>query len=183
MQTIAQKVRQSVKDLFVRSRPSDWDRRIFGYARKYLARHVWRVGREMDLDDLLQDAYILFLKLQERYPDVSDRHFMALWKVSLRNWMHNLAKRRTRRREESIGERDFSGTIESNLEWQEHRRIAPLPVKMLLWSVGTRKRDRPRMGCFIAGRETTNNYLCRMAGVPDSTPLRDMFELWLGSSR
>ncbi len=58
---------------------------VLGYAMNYLRRHEWRFRPVMDLDDALQEAYILFAKLSSRYEFVSASHFMAMFKWALHN--------------------------------------------------------------------------------------------------
>lgn len=63
-----------------------WEPEISGWA----FHEVCRVRNKDDVlnsvDDLMQDAYCLYLKLVEHYPRVTEpRHFMALYKTSFRN--------------------------------------------------------------------------------------------------
>jgi hypothetical protein len=68
------------------------------------------------------------------------------------------------------------------IDWHLHVLEAPPAVRVLLRAVDGRQRKLP-MRKAVGHRETTNQYLCRLAGVPDTTPLRRMFKLWLKCSR
>ena len=152
---------------------------VVGYAKNYLAKHVWRVQPLYELDDLLQEAFLLFVKLQDRYTFKSNKHFMGMWKRCLHNWFVNLALHRTTRREESLVEDTPCSNVGKANDWYQHVSEAPEPVKRLIDAVESRKR-RPRRSKRTGNRETTNKYLCRIAGVKSTIPLRTMFEKWLG---
>ncbi len=56
----------------------------------------------LDLEDLLQDAFLIFTKIKVTYPRVIEpRHFMALYKRALINSLHDKAAYKQRR--ENIG--------------------------------------------------------------------------------
>jgi hypothetical protein len=56
---------------------------IEGWIVNYLKANLWRVARTMEFDDCLQEAHLVFLRVQRTYPDVVDPpHFMALFKTS-----------------------------------------------------------------------------------------------------
>ena len=167
------------------AKASQWKGGIVGYAVNYLARNAWRVRGEMELDDMLQSAYLLFVKLQCRYPDASPQEFMGLWKASLRNWLNNMAFSAgavARRRTRTDGVEDaweYDQGI-ADLEWRWQEEEAPPEVVKLLDAVADRKRSQKHLPVFESGkRETTNEFLCRLAKLPSSIPLRAMFESWL----
>lgn len=66
-------------------RPS-WENEIRGWTINYIAKNKWRYEAINDFEDLLQDAYLVFLKVAETYPRVVEApHFMSLYKTSLTN--------------------------------------------------------------------------------------------------
>lgn len=70
-----------------------WEGPIKGWARGCITKNKWRCDPILDNEDLLQDAYLVFLKLVDHYPSVREpRHFMALFKTALTNEMHNYAR-------------------------------------------------------------------------------------------
>ena len=159
-----------------------WTDSLYKYAVNCLSRNVWKFGREMDLDDLLQESYFLFLRLQEKYPEVEidSAHFMGLWKVALRNnFVINLAAKRTRRRESSLPiDIGYEPSYDS-IDWGLDLDDAPEQVKTLIKNISEYQR-RPRRLNKDGKRETTNERLCRIAGLPTTVPLRRLFEKWLG---
>ena len=160
----------------------EWGNVIYLYAVKYLRRHEWRVRPYVELDDLLQEAWITFEKLKARYEFKSPSHFMAMWKCALHNLVLNAAQARTRRREVMFSEEANRGGVHKdfdNFEWADHLRGAPGPVKQLLRAAASRRGRRPAHRRIGLKRETTNHYLCRMAGLSGAVPLRRLFENWL----
>mgnify|MGYP001572231057 CR=1 FL=1 len=65
----------------------------------------------------MQDAYLAFHKVSESYPRVIDpRHFMALYKTTLRNKMHDHARYVLRKREcVEITSKDVSELFEERI--------------------------------------------------------------------
>jgi hypothetical protein len=76
-----------------------WAPVIHNWAAKFIRENQWRADSIHGFDDLMQDAYLLFVKVSERYPRVMDpKHFMALYKTTLRNSMHDHARYMQRKR-------------------------------------------------------------------------------------
>lgn len=76
-----------------------WEGHIRGWATNFIRKNQWRCDRLHDFDDLLQDAYLVFLKIQERYPRVvHPPHFMALYKRALSNQFHDMSRLRRKLR-------------------------------------------------------------------------------------
>jgi len=70
-----------------------WDGPIKAWSQKFINQNLWRVDRIHDADDLIQDAYLTFVKVQEAYPRVVEPgHFMALFKTAMTNRMHDRAR-------------------------------------------------------------------------------------------
>ena len=56
---------------------------VEGWVVNFVSKNYWRVSRTMPRDDLMQEAYVVFLKVKRAYPDLdSPSHFMALFKTS-----------------------------------------------------------------------------------------------------
>lgn len=63
-----------------------WEGAIKNWTIKFILKNKWRCDAIHDIDDLLQDAYLVFMKIKARYPQVTEeRHFMALYKSALSN--------------------------------------------------------------------------------------------------
>lgn len=58
---------------------------IEGYVVNFLTKNYWRVQSTETREDCMQIAYVVFLRCKRRYPDVEDKHFMALFKTA---WGH-----------------------------------------------------------------------------------------------
>ena len=168
----------------------EWKGAIEGWCVTFIQKNLWRVLPEHDFDDLYQDAYFYFLECCRRYGTVTEAaHFMALMKRCL--WIHvtDLANKRTQRAEVSftrvvaesrvdlmeVADPRPSTLLSSDLEMQISE--APPEVQQLIRAAlesEKGKKFRRRRG----SRETTNQYLCRLAGL-DSKTLRAKFEDWL----
>jgi hypothetical protein len=69
------------------------------WAAKFISQNKWRCDGIHGSDDLLQDAYLTFNRIAERYPRVVERaHFMAQFKTAMHNEMHDRARYTQRKR-------------------------------------------------------------------------------------
>lgn len=76
-----------------------WEGPIKNWAAKHIRENLWRCDSIHGFDDLMQDAYLWFVKVSDRYPRVVDpKHFMALYKTTLRNKLHDHARYMQRKR-------------------------------------------------------------------------------------
>lgn len=111
---------------------------IQGWAVNYSAANAWKVSAIMELDDLLQESYMIFLKCKARYPVLEEaKHFMALYKRAFTNHVTDLAELASRSKDETdhdisvihmthCGETDNDGRLATLL------RQAPREVQMVL---------------------------------------------------
>lgn len=61
----------------------EFDGTIKGWTVNYVSKNIWRVDRIMTIDDCLQEAQLVFLRVKRSYPKVPEgAHFMALFKTS-----------------------------------------------------------------------------------------------------
>lgn len=114
-----------------------------GLAVNLCRRSQWRVSHLMAMEDLLQEAYLVFHRCTERYPEVVDApQFMALYQTALTNHITDLARRSTLFHEtcsplprdendepimpDGIGELDNEGMLRIMV------RQAPREIKMVL---------------------------------------------------
>lgn len=78
----------------------EWTKEYILWTKKYIYRHKWRVDPVNDVEDLLSDAYLIFQTIVEKYPRVTEpRNFMALYKVSVANYITDKSREFTRRRD------------------------------------------------------------------------------------
>lgn len=166
-----------------------WDN-VVASAKTMCKKHLWRVSPLHDFDDLLQEARVAFLICQDRYPRVTEaRHFYSLWRRAFNNTITELARRaRVTISGMSDAPDGDGGTISifdavpAAPAWGYERfqasvAAAPDPVRRLLAVTDLKGRPRRHKGHPAGGRETTNEYLCRMAGLdPKTTNLRGMLD-------
>lgn len=63
-----------------------WESEIRGWTANYIRENKWRYEYINEIEDLMQDAYLVFLKVIDSYPRVVEApHFMAIYKTSIRN--------------------------------------------------------------------------------------------------
>lgn len=172
-----------------------WEGEIEGYAVRFIEKNLWKVVPECDFADLYQDAFLYFLTCAERYPTVSEApHFMSLFKSCLFNRITELAKRRTRffgpkrmapikNPEAPGGEVDAIDVIPSDSTDREAAELAmlvedaPEDVRRLIAASEDPTQPR-RFLRYNKTRETTDDYLCRIAGL-NKPSLRKDFENWI----
>lgn len=69
-----------------------WSGPVEGYAVNYATRNLWKVRSGMEREDLVQEAYLVFMKCSARYPELdTPQHFMALFKTALMRRVCDLA--------------------------------------------------------------------------------------------
>jgi hypothetical protein len=144
-------------------------------------RNFWRVASWYDLDDLIQDGYIVWARVRAKYPDLQMAQFVALFKISYINRIHNLANKRTR----SISEVSFDAVVTPDGEALDTGDVgvglvpeegtlavklaqAPLCVTRFLAAFETEAGRRALQGQLrqtSRHKETINERLCRVAGV------------------
>lgn len=176
-----------------------WEGAIEGYTINFVRSNLWRLDSNYERDDILQECYIKFLELVERYPRVVDPpHFMSLYKSAIRNHVFRLAERRPARYEcseasVSSGNEDEGRTVyeitadpKANSQTQvvEIKMLleqAPEPIKRLLPYLLAPSEERPV--CLrddLGRRETTNELWAHLAGVDLTVDMRQMMNNWLG---
>lgn len=92
---------------------------IEGWVVNHLKDNAWKVARTMQFADCLQEAYIVFMRVCERYPDVEDApHFMALFKTSWERYFIDLARHDRRVREVELPLMSDPGPGEDAPSWE-----------------------------------------------------------------
>ncbi len=77
-----------------------WDGKVLAWTKWYINENKWRCDRIHAFEDLLQDYWIIFNKICERYPRVVDeKHFMALYVRAVSNQMNDRSLYTKRKRE------------------------------------------------------------------------------------
>lgn len=168
-----------------------WKGSIEGWVVNYLSANAWRTQPEHDFDDLLQEAYILFMVCQERYTHVTEeRHFFSLFRRALTNRVNDLSVVRSKRHEQTLyptgpegdeqaastflacsndderGVDHGSGESVADTDLRLDLAGAPEPVAQVAAMLSDPDPLRFRYLRTADGvRQTTNEFLCYLAGV------------------
>lgn len=88
-------------------RQPEWNKIFEGWAKKYIAKNMWRVegydprnpyNQKELFQDLIQDAYLTFRHILASYPLITEpNHIMALFQTALRNEFIDKAKYKQRK--------------------------------------------------------------------------------------
>jgi len=66
---------------------------VEGYSVNFITKNLWRVEAGFQIDDLKQEAYVVFLRCVRLYPHLeTPQHFMALFKTAWTNHFNDLAR-------------------------------------------------------------------------------------------
>ncbi len=78
----------------------EWSEEYQKWSASFISKNQWRCEQINDFDDLMQEAYLVFVYVANSYPRVvNDRHFFALFKRAMINKMHDRACRKKRRKD------------------------------------------------------------------------------------
>lgn len=156
-------------------------------AKAWLLRTVrkeyWRVCKLCDLEDLIQDGFMLWALVIQRYPTATRvRHRMALFMRIFYNHIHQMSKHQSRQPDLTLacemstpdGElMELEVLDEETATLAAKLATAPVPVQkvMQLYSTeaGRRKLRAPYRIYGDGTRETFNERLCRLVGMDART--------------
>jgi hypothetical protein len=168
-----------------------WEGPVRLTAAKFIRKNKWRVDAIHEAEDLLQDAWLLFNKLQSRYSVNSARQFMALFKRALANRFndHSMYMRRKRASgcrafdqelaDRIIGEVANDGYLNALLQGLPNEIQLALGVfDDPILCAALRRRQR-RKGRGVRPRENLNMKLCRLTGAPKGEDLVGQIKAWL----
>lgn len=176
----------------------EWSGPIEGWTVNFVAKNLWKVARTQQRDDVMQEAYEVFMRVCRRYPEVEDApHFMALYKTSWVRHFTDLAnadtadrvttgmtvQRRGAGEEDEGDERDFVGATDNDGALSVLIRQAPAEVKAVINLFLSAPQEILDMA--LAGwsdrrdaRYATggSRRLCRLLGLDDSLDVMAMVE-------
>jgi len=152
----------------------DMDRGVRGYLVNTSRENFWRVAGWYDFDDMIQDGCWMWQRLVIKYPNVTPKHRMALFKTAFTNHIHDLSKKRSRN-EFVVNESDLGAEMHEveSLMFSELpdtslivSRLPPL-LRALIHAIQNDPRARSENYRLHRDdtRETTNERLCRIVGV------------------
>lgn len=158
---------------------------IEGYVVNTLAKEYWKVQRSMEWEDVMQEAKLVFWQVTTHYPDVEDKHLMALFKTSWQRRFTDLATKDTNSRHvltessltsdddspcriDSVGDSDTNGMLELMVQQ------APNEVRMvlnLLLKAPTELLEMASEAWRSSGKRKAegNNMINRCLGFPKGT--------------
>lgn len=173
----------------------EWEGSIEGWTVNFIESNIWRVERIVGFDDLLQEGVLLFLKCKKMYGHVTKpQHFMSLYQKSFRNRVHHLSNMQSEfvvyeENDDDPKRYSFSDVVVSPVDIEEAFKVvaidAPRDVQKLITlavSDAAYLLRTPMWTSETGRRETTDEYLCRLAGIKQGTPITQMIEEWVHGS-
>lgn len=150
------------------------DQGVRGWIYKTARENLWRVSGHIEFSDLVQDGFLFWHRICVRYPNVTaTKHRMGLFKTSFTNHIHDLSKKKTRL--DLVTESDLDAPIESMAEGEDPSAdpnlafvIAELPPAIMRALVRCVETNSPFRRRLDHSRETSNERLCRFAGLDPS---------------
>ncbi len=155
------------------------------WAMGFIWKNRWRCDRIYSTDDLLQDAYITFLRIANTYPRVMGQGpFMALFRAAMNNEMHDRARYMRRKREQhqdtSVDAGEITGRI-GDLANEGYLSLlietAPQELQLALLCI---IQNPPELRCLPDRHENLNMRLRRVLGYDDAADLTGSLRSLLG---
>ena len=173
-----------------------WNLSLVGWAMKQVVRNAWRFDTVFDPEDFEQEAYLMYLKLKQRYIVRTQSQFQRLFMRAWTNRLHEIAiecKRGWRlswEASEDEADRDFFDSIVGSIGTEDIMVMrllmdeAPAPVGHILDALGMNGEGvaERRTVCrryLAGGRETLVAALQRLARVKDDYPIVEVIERWI----
>jgi hypothetical protein len=147
------------------------DQGVRGWIFKTARENLWRVSGHIELSDLAQDGFLFWHRIVMRYPNVTEtRHRMALFKTAFTNHIHDLSKKKSRL--ELVAEADLDIPMDALIDGEDPGAdpdiafiIQQLPPALMRVLMRLLEGDPPYRRRLDWSRETTNERLCRFAGL------------------
>lgn len=169
---------------------------VEGYVVNQLDGNYWRVQASMSRLEVLQEAYLVYHRIGQRYPDVEPRHFMSLFKTAWSRRFVDMAQKDTQLRrqvsstpatDQRQDRADTVGELENDGYLAVLLRQAPAEVGLVMnlllnapseivqvaldnWQSGSRKKQAQG-----------NQQVARWLGLPASAKPLDAVADYLGS--
>jgi len=162
-----------------------WGPDYIKWTAAFIRDNKWRVDRIHDVQDLMQDAWLIFDKISKTYPRVTDpANFFGLYKRAIINKFHDRSCTKTRRGKVEVTLPEdvadfFIGRIgEAGNAGYAAALINELPEEMkLVIQHMTSNESRPRR-CRSQPRENLSMRICRSMGLPEGRdPVKELKEL------
>ncbi len=126
-------------------------------------RNLWRVAPHHDIDDLIQDALLVYVRIQRRYPEATTAQRLRLFQRSYENHLHNLARQVSKSKAISLDLIETHPPCEfSNLMYAISE--APDIVRKTIVALATKQVPKHRVRNDNT-RQTTSELMCRLIGI------------------
>lgn len=153
---------------------TNMDQGVRGWIFKTARQNMWRVSSHIDLADLMQDGFLVWHRVSVKYPNVTNqKHRMGLFKTAFTNHIHDLSKKKSRL--EVFREADLAVPMETICEGEDPNSdldfafiVQQLPSSLKRLLQRAIESDSPYRLRLDHTRETTNERLCRLAGLDPS---------------
>lgn len=167
-----------------------WDDEIRGWTRKFIRQNYWRTETINDVNDLMQDAYIVFMKVRDSYPCVVEAPlFMRLYQTAL--WRTFMDKGR-KLKNDILAERYLKQELECDAlslrSYNEGPMMAmladgPPELRMLMEFIKDdsnleKLREPQRKRVNYEPRLNLDQKLSKLLGIPPF-PFKRMVKAWL----
>lgn len=153
-----------------------WDPPTEGWVTKFINKNLWRVAPDYDFEDLFQEALLVYVRVQKKYPEATN--LMPLFMRSFSNEINWLSTLRTRARDLTTAESDISDEFRIGNLARELPAVDGVEFAMLI-------RDVPEIGVLYENlvegefqprpkrtkkscRQSTNDFLAEVIG--DKSP-------------
>lgn len=162
-----------------------------GWVFNTIQKNYWRVAGYYEFEDLIQDSFIVWRRVADRYPDVELKQRMALFKTSFNNHIHDLSKKRTAFVTRYTSEADMNVTVDFLRDGTDGSQdpnvnliIQQLPTKLRRMLERLYTEAPPHRRRLDGTRETTNERLCRLAKLdPKLRDVRGAIQNYLHGNR
>lgn len=158
------------------------DQSARGWMFKKARSSLWRMKDTMDLDELLQEGWLCWIKVGRKYPHITHApHLMELFKTTFTNHIHDLAEKASRQLPTTGGiELGDIASFATNPDTSEVLALMPPGLAKALVALATDPRALTTFR-WVAGQwETPDEKLCRLAGVkPECVPLLEQVRMYL----
>lgn len=111
-----------------------WPPHVEGYCVNFLNKQFWKVESTCERDDVMQEAYCVYLRCKRKYPQIEGAHFMALFKRAWSNHFIDLSNFDTEHRQLAEFLPDFSAVGDEDNDGFVATMVAQAPreVSMVL---------------------------------------------------
>jgi len=169
------RIRKRVKEVHF------WNKEIELWTSAQIRRNLWRFDKIYEFEDVMQEARILFFKIQKKYSHITEpAHFYTLFRTSLKRMIIDKARKRRRSivyDPATSAEEIFAGMTEYN---SGHLALIleelPSELKIVLRALTTGrlrlKLDRPTKK--LRHRENANMRLRRKYNLSTEDPIGEL---------